>query len=987
MKKNKRLLIVPSLLILPFTASSSIALNDSPKMKMAELSIQDEYKLNSKFTLPTLTKDGVTYSCVIEFPSGASYYQSEVVLSEVGVYTLHFSAEKDGRFYSETETFLVRNPFVSFNGTKSFSSYEKSERTYDKQGLYVSLAEGETLTFSEPIDLSKDGNIIELFVTPSTLGVINFSELYFTLSEVDNPDNVLTIRAKASGEGVSAPWTYLSAKGTGQLLTGYEAQWNNIHINNDYGTPITHSFYGTYSPYYPSRKPGEDGSVIGFKYDSNEKALYTDKGGFVIDFDDPKYFSTLWNGFDSSLVNLSIYARGYSLSSANFLITSLLGQDISTETIIDTKGPEIAVNLPGAKAPSAKKGLTYPIFEATAKDDKDGECEVTSRVYFNYGSDKTTMVPVINNRFEVANEGVYGIVYEAKDRSGNISSKVVVVTTDENVKEIKIKDNESIAKEGKQGERYSFPKFDVEGGSGDIETSYMVTKDGAAYESDEDGFIPRELGTYKVSFIAKDILGQEDIHEYEYTALANDGAVLYEEPKFLKYYISDSVYTLPEATIYDYSSGTPTPVSMNVKISNDSFSYDAVSGDSFVPKITSSQEELELEYSYKNVKKTYKINVISPYNRKKGIDRFAIENYLVGDNMTFDIGDNDVGFYATKKGDASFVFANPIIAENSSIVMASDSANFNFKKVNVVFTDSYDENEKVTVSLLTDSSGEITYGIDGRAYETSSSFLKNNSLSVAYSDGYFSFNGTGVKINHYDDGSLFNGFSSKKALISVELVDAKEGAGLRLSKIDNQSISYSTGDYGGPRIAIHGDYGGSYSYGDYVTINRIDAGDVYDPNVSCTVTVKNPSGNIVKDTNGNPLDGIDATIEHQIQISEYGQYIITYTAVDSSDNKTNFIYAINVDDATAPTIEITGEVPSSIKVGETFIVPSYTVSDDLDENIIVSVYIETPYGQTYYLDKHNAFKPQNEGTYTLRIRAMDSAGNIAYASITFEVTK
>ncbi len=986
MKKSKRLLVVPSLLILPFAASTSVSFATSPKAKMAELSIADEYKFNSTFVLPSLMKDGITYDCVIEFPSGVSYYQSEVILSEVGVYTLHFTAEKDGKCYSETETFLVRSPFLSFSGTKSISSFETSDRTYNKEGLYVSLAEGETLSLSQPIDLSKDGNIIELFVTPSMLGVIDFNELYISLSETDNPDNVMTVRAKASNEGLSAPWTYIAAKGPDQLLTGYEKKFNQIHINDDFGTPITHSFYGSYSPDYPDRKPGEDGSVITLKYKKDENALYVNNI-FVVDFDDPKYVSTLWDGFESSLVNLSIYARGYSSSSANFLITDLLGHDISTETIIDNEGPEITVDLPAGELPSAKKGFSYPIYSAKAKDDMDGECEVTSRVYYNYGSVNMVNVKAKDGRFEVAKDGVYGIVYEAKDKTGNISSKTVVVTTDENVEKITIEADGEIASSGKQGEPLSFPKFKMTGGSGELKGSFEVKKDGVVYPSDENGFIPKELGTYSVAFTAKDVIGQESKYAYEYTATSNDGAVLYEEPKFPKYYISDGIYTLPKAVIYDYSSGTGTPVSMNVRVDNGIYPYDAESGSSFVPKISSSQEQLQFVYSYKNITKTYKVQTINPYVRKKGIDRFAIENYLVGENMTFDVSDNDVSFYATKKGNASFDFVNPIIAKNSSISLSTDLERFDFKKLNISFTDSENENEKFTVSLIANASGEISYGINGKAYVTSSSFLKKNTLAVSYADGLFAFNGTGVKARSYDDGASFTGFSSGKVYLSLELINAKTGAGLKLSKIDNQSISYSTSDHGGPRIAIHGDYGGSYAYGDYVTINRITASDVLDPNVSCTVTVKDPNGNIAKDVNGNLLNAVDATIEYQIKISEYGQYIATYSAFDSSDNETNFIFAINIDDATAPIITVTGTIPSSVKVGETVRVPSYIVTDDIDENPIVSVYVETSYGQTYYLGTHNAFKPQHEGTYTLRIRAMDSAGNVSYESFTFEVTK
>ncbi len=984
MTKTKRILILPALLTLSFAGIVSKDVWLSPKMQ-GEALLQEEYEINTLFRLPKLEKDGIAYDCLIEFPSGATYFDSEVLLSEVGIYTLHFTAEKDGKFYSEEQTFLVRSPYVAFSGTKSFSSFEKSERTYDQEGLFVSLAEGETLTFNDRVDLSKGNDIISLYVAPAMLGNMDFSELYITITEVANPKNAITARAKASGEGVNAPYTYWAVKAGDQQLTGreYNGGKENIHINNDFGTPVVHSFYGNYSPSYPNTKVG--GAKLNLAYNKKENAAYAG-GSIIADFDDPKYFTHLWDGFSSDLVTVSISAKGYSGSNATFVVTNLLGKDLSKKTIIDTKGPAIKVDMPYQKAPAAKEGYRYPIFKATAVDEEDGECAVKTRVYYNYGSEKNSLVEITDNSFFVSQKGIYGIVYEAKDKTGNASKKVILVSTEE-VAPLDVKTPEDVLTSIKQGEIYTFPEMVVEGGSGEKNTSFEVYFNSEKYLSAKDSFIPKELGTYEIVSKTTDIIGQAKEVRYSLVVTANEGAELYDEIVFPKYYISGGIYTLPEAICYDYSSGKGVATPMEVTISNEVYSYEATSGDSFVPQVTSSQEALHFTYHYKNLTITKDIPTINPYVRKGGIERFAIQNFLITDNINLDVGDSNTGVYAKTRGDASFTFANAVIAENSSIQLATDPGKENFQAIEVTFTDSLNENEKVTMRIQKNASDTINFTIDERTYPAKASFSAKNTLTFNYSNGYFSFENMGVEANVYDNGEAFKGFSSGKIYISMTLKDAKPDAGIRLAKIDNQSMAYATDDYGVPRIIIHGDYGGTYHYGEIATINRVESSDALDPNSSVTVSVRDPNGKIVKDINGVLLEKVSASREYQINLNDFGQFIVTYEALDSAENASNFIYAINVEDDIAPTIEVTGDLPKTVKVGENVRVPSFKASDDQDQSVETTVYIITSHGEVIYLGSHNAFKPKYEGIYTLRIRAMDKAGNVSYMDLTFEVTK
>ncbi len=982
MKKKTPLLLL-SLMAVSCASSSSLSLLNK-KEAGSEFGLESEYSFNSTFKVPTLVKEGVTYSSVLEFPSGATYSLEEVTLSESGIYVIHYSAEKDGIFYSEDHSFLVRCPYIQFSGTKSYASYEQSERTYGKLGLYVSLAEGETLTFNNPANISDGGTIFEGFVAPSSVGSMDFSELYITMNEKGGDGNVVTVRAKATNEGLNYPWTYWSGKANDQPYVGYEANFDSIHTNDDFGCPVTHSFYGYYGgqSYLGDAKCGD--YTLQLNYNAEEKAIYA--GDLLItDFDDSTFYDTLWDGFSSDEVSLSISAKAYSSTSANFVILSALGQDLTQETIYDYDAPILSVDAPET-LPIAKKGCSYPVFSASAHDAIDGNTDVSVHAYYDVGSGDYLSLPITDGRFETAREGDYFLVYEAQDKSGNLAQKTIRIATGE-LEALSIAPKGEVSKSVKIGEEYALPEMEAKGGSGEKAISYYVSK-GDFLENPASTFVPEELGTYKIVAEVKDALNQVATYEYDLEVTSNEEAMIYEDIATPKYYIADALYNLPKAVCYDYSSGKKEEVLMDVSIDNGVYPYSLKSGDLFVPKITKAQKEITFTFSYKNLSIEKRVLVINPYVvGSDGLERFYIENYLRVDNASVQSLDTELDILANSKGDVAAEFANPIIAENATTIFSTLPSKGELQNFEVTFTDSLNESESVTMKIESKAmGGNVYYSLNSRSYATKTSLAKQNSLQFSYSSGVFTFNQTGVKANAYDDGKPFAGFSSGKVYISVRARNVASGSGFAWTRIDNQSLSYSSSDYNAPRIAIIGNYGGSRSIGSKATINRVVAGDVLDPNANSYVSVTAPSGEIAKDVNGVPLNSVSASQEYEINLSEYGQYIVTYKATDTSGNTASFIYAINVEDEEAPVITLSSEPASEITLGEYIRLPEIKAADNSGKEVIVTVYMETPDGQRVLIDgNHNSFKPSSAGVYTLRIRAMDESGNIAYLSRTITV--
>ena len=120
-----------------------------------------------------------------------------------------------------------------------------------------------------------------------------------------------------------------------------------------------------------------------------------------------------------------------------------------------------------------------------------------------------------------------------------------------------------------------------------------------------------------------------------------------------------------------------------------------------------------------------------------------------------------------------------------------------------------------------------------------------------------------------------------------------------------------------------------------------------DPVVAFSLSVIAPDGNPVTDTDGLKLENVDPTKEYTFLLEEYGQYYIMYVAADEFNGKDEeYNYVINVEDEVPPEIILNGEIPETAKVGDMILIPSYTVTDNLDptEEITVLRYLYTPDG-------------------------------------------
>jgi len=963
---------------MPFARNANSA---TVRRSIQSLTIEDEYDYGTTFEVPTLVKNGVTYNSSFVFPDGTATRDTSIYLNQAGIYELHYTAVNDGKYDYEDYSFVVQNQYYTFSGTKSFASYEQSDRTYNNEGLFVSLAAGESISFAETLDLrstTKYDSLIQAFAAPTFVSTEDFSALEFVFTDVANPNNYLRVLASATKDGTQYPYTYWKAGGNGQDMVGIE-RGSIIHVNNDFGCPVLHSFSG----YYPGgQKVGAP--TLNIEYDAESNAVYTSSGGAMItDLDNTNYASTPWEGFSSGIVRVSITAKLYASDMANFVIKNIAGMNITNSVYDDTTAPEIKVDCPYETLPNAVVGAKYPVFNATAVDNISGNVDVKTSVYYEKGGKQYDVNIDDDNTFNVNYSGVYKIVYEAKDAVGNVANKTLTLVTTDADTPITIIPKTKINDTWKKGVYYTIPDFKVSGGVGNIETEYEVLYNGKPVDVKDGKFLPMELGTYTVNFKATDMTKKSQVYSFDVFVEYNDGVVFYDLPNLPKYFISDYGFELPALYGTDYGNNGA-KVLADVDIDMGFTKQTVKSGTYFQPDVSNNMDNIKITYRAKDTELIYNIPCIKSVVGRE----LQLQNYFVGDGFDLDLNfSNHAVLTANKTGNIKWEFANAIAFDGISLGLSTQEGLSTFREMKVTFTDKVYSDQSVTVDMYV--SGKIVIAkIGDSLLKSDRAFNVDGSIDIKTSKGVLTFNKISANIEKFDNGKEFTGFSSDFVYVSTEIVNATAGAGYIIRNVDNQTICELAFDSMEPRITILDNYGGFKQIGEKSVTARIIASDVLDPNAKATITATDPDHKVITDINGQPINELNPRLSYVIPLNEYGQYAIKYVAKDTAENEASFSYSIGVLDDVAPTIKITSDYTKSCKVGDAIIVPTFEVSDNYNnpEDIATYVNIKSPTGVIYPLpSKSNSLVAYYSGEYEVAITAIDVAGNMAQFSYTVTV--
>lgn len=1003
-KLQKYIMLAVCLLLLIASVGLLAAVNAFavPAEGWSEIALEEEYLYGETFSVTqrTYTKNQQTYDadCIAILPDGTQTKDSTILLNQAGKYELRYSAVCDGQLCTDVKSFKVEYPAYSYNSAGTSISYGKGNFAsgLHEEGLLVRLAQNDVLTFTHLIDvddITKDVTLFSGYITPDTRGVADFQSLYITLTDSEDPNIYLQLRYwNYVYDSQTGGWSYASAAGNGQPLTGLHPT-DGLKVDNGYGP----NSYASFVAWRAGSNIPSDTYLVTFRYDPETKIVYCngDNGynynTFVIDLDNAEYFSTLWQGFPSGKVRLSVSAGQYSSSTANFCVLSVFGLGEEGElasdekkVFYDTQGPVITVNSEHADdMPAAAVGNYYPVPTASAYDEYSGTCDVKVTAWYNYENASSVSVPVQDGKIWIGRPGTYAIVYSAQDKLGKPAEKICWVTADDSLEPLSLELPPDAS--ASVGEFFSVPEpLSVSGGSGDKSISVSVKSPSGEEVLQKGGFRAEEPGQYTVTYTVVDYVGQQLSDSFTVTVSDEDSLQLESQPVFYPLYVSGAAYRLPELNVYVYRNRSLSVEPCTIKVTDANGTKEYAAGEEFVPAATNNADEIEFEVLYDGEGGrsfgTYRASCILAYeeNAEYGDMEFSELNYFFGDGFEKSASSGGITFRTGQSTSFTWTFANALLAKNFSVSIAEVSNISSDASMKITLADAADPGN--AVSAVLQNSGNVTYlNVGDVSVQLGYAFNDANDVNqISFRDNGFYYGSVLYRIAENDNGDPFEGFASGKVFLSVSFTNSREGAGFTVRSIGNYQFSGNYENFSVPEILIDGNYGGAQQIGTVYTLPAAYAYDVFSPMITFTVTVRK-NGVVMRDNDGLLLENVDPTKEYTITLDEYGRYSVQYSAEAYGFNALRVndytSYAINVYDDVAPVITYTTSYWKEAKVGDTLRLPEYTVSDNLDGELLVNIYIRRPDGKLEKLSE-GVYTATMQGVYEFRLMVTDAAGNV-----------
>lgn len=942
-------------------------------------------KLNAQECVLTYEGNEVVAISELVYPNGNVLSANEYLLDTMGRYQLIFRVDyQNKQLVKKVQFDVIKNNFA-VSSSDDFVEFEYEYK--GKTGTAVTLHNEGELTYNTVIDISsmtKDDVLFEMYPMPETLGVGDFD--YFELKLTDHYDSSNYIVISFNYFDIYKIG-YYAAGAYNQPKTGYEYQKDRLHIGTVYGAAIATYLYGT------NHNGTEKVAPVQIRFDYEEKSFYAGDSpatGFVIDLDDSKYFSNLWEGFTTGEVDLSFKAGSYlSDRPANILVTKIANHNLSVKEVKDTTAPKIEIDMEDYDEKNLPNGLVgekYPVFPYTCTDDN---FEVISNVavYGNYYSSSRFNVSIKDGYFYPDSVGMYYIEYYAKDYSGNETVKIlpVQVVQESEWQNIEMSVNEEFfEKTYYAGYMIQIPVCEHSGGFGALNLETVVTLGDESFTIGKDQvFQPKKSGNYTVTYTSMDIVGKSVSISYTLMVEISDNPVFLASPIYKKYLIAGSQYTFAKLDAYDYWNDVENVVETKLRVI-DGNGERLLDDLHYTPLATDSSVKVQYVAQTSRGLMTTEYFEIPVINVKNQDNLYDLTKYFYGDNIVTTATENEV----IVKTDSSFDFINELLADGFSLELGLAQSTFKANSLRLRLTDTINEEESIVVDVriveekleVSINNGAWLSAVNGKSNELLTLSWDNQTKMLVYGD----YGKATIAKTRF--GKDFAGFTSGKVYLSFEMNNATEESQLRIMKINKQTFSTVQYDLQKPAISYSNDIQTTGIYGNRYIISKAYAADVLDPNISFRMQVTAPDGEFVKDVNGVELFDVSPSLDYEIELNMYGTYYIQYYAEDSSKKKeSNIGFGVVVLDFEQPKIILNGKGQIKGVVNEEIYVPNATAIDNRDEEVIVKKFVVLPSGIRQEV-KEEKIIFQTAGTYIVNYYAYDSSGNFTVYSYTITIS-
>lgn len=966
-----------------------------------ETEILSTYELGTEFSVPkaSIVYNGKDYdaTALLYFPDGTLYNNDIYTLSSMGEYTLVYEAVVDGKTVSMQKAFKVySNAYnVDVNTTLEYRDSLTRIQSESVAGLYVSLPEKSIFTYNEPINIyDYDSEKPLIRIHPySDGGDDTYRESFrqiVRLTDCYDADNYVEFElnwdwANHITETAAAYYraSVSGGKSIGLPPIAADAISESSYWIGSQRYAINAERYGAFSGTYDLTDAG-----VTVYFDPIENIFYAEDTSKVLvsKVDSVElYGNEAFKGFTTGEVYISVCAEEYFTGTTNIEISLLAGyeqKELHMSTLIDAKKPNIVVDVNDMKKPYFIANNESVMLPKAKAYDINLVGDVSVAVYSNYGTDNCRQISCKNGVFTPKTEGLYTVVYTAKDAFGNVANEELKLScstmNNDRVVSFSVEELDGLT----AGTVCKLPAHTVSSPNGEVEIQayYSFGADGERTPIGKDGFLVENVGEYQIIYVYSDVLVSYE-KKYTVTSVASDN-VTFDTPIFPEYVIANAKYTFESVYAYTYEATNPTPRKANIYLIKDGdettateVDYDNVS----IPTCST----VSFKYVY---------GEHSMYSQSLPVvdvgfgTELQMQNYFVG-NFTKEARGNGVYYTSkTRSGSNTLEFINILSLSSFTFSCVMPQGYSNFTAVDVCLIDYYNRDNAVTISYI-NKMGNVLLACGVSQVATSATFAETV-LKFYYNEvegGFYDMSGKGV--------AWKNTFSSDKILLKVTLRDMTGISQIAITEVCGSVLSNDPADYFKPFL-FYDNVGGIKKEGETITLSPAYAIDVLCPFVRSNLifSVTTPSGKSAVSDDGITLKtGCDTDRAYNLTLTENGKYRIQYSYTDEWGNMVNISFFANVSDTVPPTIVLDDGYNEAkvIKAGlnEKVTLQKYTVSDDKTavSDLLVKCMVYSPAYEHVFV-KDGAFTATKKGIYTVYYYVYDSVGNygVTYYSVIVE---
>ena len=842
-------------------------------------------------------------------------------------------------------------------------------------------------------DAYDSNNYFEVYIYYRTANTSNNRQQQYCVAGASGQDLVGIERASSKGtanrlvsiDGVSyREYIGLTPSSFGATLNTRTGYIFERRLMSD-GTYSTRAVGTTYDTSSTADISNADDYGYNIYYEPDTKKVYVSMISqyFVNDLDEVVLHGTnTFKGFTTNEVYVSVYFIEYQNSYAQVDIESIYGvDDLSKSNVTDTRAPVIELDNDNNNFNIAVNE-EFKLFNAKVID-YSYQGDLKTFVYYDYNTPQQSQINIKNNAFIPKKPGNYTIVYQATDAFGNISFKEVnlfAITTPSN-KIVDFSVNQIASADAGQEITLPTPEITVYNNEPIIKC-YAIYEDGEVIDINNTTWklFLKKPGTYQIVYEYGDKIST---YKYQYQLTANTSTNVYlEEIHLPKYIIREAEYTFDEARAVKVCSKDLEYEDPEVYVNED--------GSGFVRKInikdfsTTANNYIQLQYRYgSNVLFTSEQIPVKNVDFKNKLVKAA---YFDNSNMAIESNSSSVILKAANQNEALSTFINPLNFSTFSLKTDLLGSNLNNAKLDIILTDYMDEDNVFTISYSKKSSSDLIYVAINNGQEVG---VVPNQYTLSYDPIHEVLSDT------YDNEfGTPNPFKSDRFYLSFRFSTPEDNSSIVINSINEQIFNFAFYDTKGPNINAPR-IENNHSIGSIIDLNYFFPDDVLSPylekNYSVTVTYfasDDSDGEDVYALDGTLLDGSQKlNKKYQFKLNKVGIYEVYYSYKDQaymngrlSPHKAYEIRDVYSVDDVAPTLTISGGYNQSTivsaKVGETYTVKGYKVSDNWSKTITVDILVIYPSNVLTKL-KGKSFKITEKGDYLIYYVATDESGNMS----------